>query len=352
MKTNFPNRIGYPFLLTALLLADGVYGAELHGAKDQGRLNLNWEDANAKLQQSLEVTGPWQTVNTAGVSFCETRLTGTGKFYRLMAPPAGKKWLTLAAVTMHGLPSTQTNLATMLERMSEAASLGADLIVFPEVALQQCPPWAQDGRPPTADEMAYMRDTAETVPGPSTDLLVAKAKELGIHAVLGMTEKDAAGTLYNAAVFLGPGGVIGSHHKSTPVGNDGKIWTKGTNLIQVFDSPLGRVGTLICAETGGESSSAATLPGARLAAAGADLIVTCSAWWTSASGLYDLATCTNAFRAARWFVIAEQVGPIGYAQCYGHSRIVDPYGNVIRDSGVKEGIILWPTDILIDGRAD
>jgi predicted amidohydrolase len=112
------------------------------------------------------------------------------------------------------------------------------------------------------------------------------------------------------------------------------------------------VGILICAETGGESGSSATLPGARLAAAGVDLIVTCSAWWTSVAGLYDLATCTNAVRAVRWHIIAEQVGRIGYANCYGHSRIVDPYGKVIRDSGVSQGIIIWPTDILIDAKPD
>lgn len=111
---------------------------------------------------------------------------------------------------------------------------------------------------------------------------------------------------------------------SHSIGHDDIPGYAGKQLIQVFESPLGQVGILIWAETGGESGSAATLRGARLAAAGADLIVTCSAWWTSAAGLYDLATCTNALRAARWHVIAEQVGRIGYAQYYGHGRIVDP----------------------------
>jgi predicted amidohydrolase len=47
-------------------------------------------------------------------------------------------------------------------------------------------------------------------------------------------------------------------------------------------------------------------------------------------------------------VIAEQVGLVGHAQCYGHSRIVDPHGTVICDSGTAEGLIVWSTDILVD----
>jgi predicted amidohydrolase len=338
-------------ILATVLLAHRASGTELQAVRDQGYLNLSWPDANAKLQEAFNLKGPWQTVNTAGVSSCRIRIAGARKFYRLMLPPTNKKWLTVAAVTMHGVANTETNLAKMHARMAQAAARGADLIVFPEVALQQCPPWAEYARAPTQTEMAYMRATAETVPGPSTDKLVAKAKELGIHVVFGMTEKDAATNLYNAAVFLGPGGVLGTHRKSIHVGNDSLIWSRGTNLIQVFDSPLGKAGMMICAEMGGECGCADMVPGPRLAAAGADFLVTSSAWWSSADYLYDIATNTNALKAARWHVVAEQVGLIGYAQCYGHSRIVDPRGSVVCDSGITEGIIVWPTDILIETTA-
>ena len=35
---------------------------------------------------------------------------------------------------------------------------------------------------------------------------MAKAKELNVFVVFGMTEQDTAGLLYNANVFLGPEG--------------------------------------------------------------------------------------------------------------------------------------------------
>ncbi len=334
--------------LSVLSLAHAATGPELRAGRDQQYLNFSWEPLDAKLSEALTLNGPWLTVNTAAVNSCRYRMTGARKFFRLTQPPPGKKWLTLAAVTMHGVPNTETNLATMFARMTEAASRGADLVVFPEVALQQCPPWAEYSRTPTPAEMAYMTNTAETVPGPSTDILVAKAKELGIHVVFGMTEKDEAGRIYNTAVFLGPGGVFGTHRKSIHVGNDSQIWSRGTQLIQVVASPLGKAGMMICAEMGGECGCIDTVPGPRLAAAGADFLVTSSAWWTGAAGLYDIATNTNALRASRWHVVAEQVGLIGYAQCYGHSRIVDPRGTVICDTGANEGLIMRATDILID----
>ncbi len=64
--------------------------------------------------------------------------------------------------------------------MEQAASNRVNLIVFPEVALQGCPGWRQDSTSPSPQEMAYTRHTAESVPGPSTSNVVAKAKALNL----------------------------------------------------------------------------------------------------------------------------------------------------------------------------
>ena len=339
-----------PCPMTAAVRGLATTGAELQGVVDQGWLNLSWVAPDAKLEAATTVAGPWQTVITTNSPYRlrVSNLANRCGFYRLQMPPPGRKWLTLAAVTMTSQTNTDANLQTFYSYMERAASNHVDLIVFPEVALQGCPPWAEYARPPTQTEMAYVRDTAEFVPGPSTDKLVAKARDLGIYVAFGMTEKDAAGNIYNSAVFLGPTAVIGTHRKSIQVGNDGLIWSRGTQLIQVFDSPLGRVGLMICAEMAGESASVTTVPGPRLAAQGADFLVTVSAWWTSAASNYDLATKENARQANRWHVVANQVGRIGYAQTYGYSRVVDPRGRVVCDTGTKEGLVLWATDNLIE----
>jgi hypothetical protein len=109
---------------------------------------------------------------------------------------------------------------------------------------------------PTPEEMAYVRQTAETIPGPSTSNLVAKANELNLFVAFGMTETDEADTLYNTSVFLGPQGVFGKHRKYHLWGDDGTggneplIWQRGPDEPAVVASPLGKVGLIICVEMG------------------------------------------------------------------------------------------------------
>jgi predicted amidohydrolase len=175
--------------------------------------------------------------------------------------------------------------------------------------------------------------------------VVAKAKELNLFVVFGMTEKDPAGLLYNANVFLGPEGVIGKHRKTFHVGNDGSIWSRSSGF-EVLDSPLCKIGLMICAELW----SVGSYPGPVLASQGADLLVTSSAWWTSVAGSWDECTVGNAVLSKRWHVVSQQVGTVGHAQVYGHSRVIDPKGKIVCDTGAMEGLVIWATDILINAR--
>ena len=336
----------FSLLLPTVLLRHAARAAELHGVMDQGFLNLSWETPDAKLEEAPKPAGPWQTVIATGSPYRlhpSASITNGGRFYRLKMPPLGKKWLTVAAVTMQSKTNTEANLQTFFSHMERAASNRVDLIVFPEVALQGCPGWREDDTKPSVQEMAYIQQTAETIPGQSTSNVVAKAKALNLFVVFGMTEKDQAGLLYNANVFLGPDGVIGKHRKTFFVGNDSLIWSSGSGY-GVLDSPLGKIGLMICAELWSNGN----LPGPVLARQGAELLVTSSAWWNRDASSWDAVTVANAMQSERWHVVSEQVGAVGHAQCYGHSQIVDPLGRIVCDTGAKEGLVMWPTDIMID----
>ena len=326
-------------LLLLLLLSSAAEAAELRGVLDGRYLNLSWEALDGQLQEAATPNGPWQMVTTAGCTY-RPATASAQKFYRLILPAPGKKWLTVAAVTMTSQTNTAANLQTFFSYMERAASNRVDLIVFPEVALQGCPGWRENSSPPSVQEMAYTRQTAETIPGQSTSNVVAKAKELGLFVVFGMTETDAAGLLYNANVFLGPAGVIGKHRKTFHVGNDGSIWSLSSGF-EVLASPLCKIGLMICAEM-------ALYPGPALAGQGADLLVTSSAWWTSVAYNWDLFTVGNAVQSKRWHVVSQQVGTVGHVQVYGHSRVVNPKGTIVCDTGATEGLVIWATDIMID----
>lgn len=335
--------LGTPALATVTVT--DVNPPELRAVLDGGYLNLDWGARDGKLQEAPTLNGPWETVTTALWSYRTVRAYPQ-RYYRLILPASGKKWLTVAAVTMTSQTDTEANLQTFFSYMERAASDRVDLIVFPEVALQGCPPWGRITWTPTAQEMAYVHQTAETVPGPSTSNLVAKASELNLYVVFGLTETDEAGHLYNTSVLLGPQGVLGKHRKyhlwdASYGGNEALIWELGPAVPAVIESPLGKVGLLICIEQAlGEDT--------RLVNAGADFLVSGSLWFTGAEGGWEDYTAGNARRTKRWYVATDQVGPVGHLTTIGRSRVVDPLGRIICDTGAKEGMVVCAMDLTID----
>lgn len=144
---------------------------------------------------------------------------------------------------------TAATLAKMTANIREAASQGADLVVFPEGALRgcgSCEECRQVGGP-----CAYHLAGAETVPGPSTEAILALAQEHDLYVVFGMPERDAEipDRLYNAAAVVGPEGILGTYRKvhlgTLPWVTEGLTYTPGTTL-PVFPTRFGPLGVQIC----------------------------------------------------------------------------------------------------------
>jgi len=257
-----------------------------------------------------------------------------------------KSLLTVATVCMNAAEDKDANIQTFFSYMEEAAAGGAHLIVFPEIALQQNPGWGTSAYKPNQEELDYVRNTAEEIPGDSTQRILEKAKELNIYVVFGMTEVSPDDdSLYNSSVFLGPDGIIGKYRKinlwdASLGGNEHLSWSRGKET-GVFDSPIGKVGLVICADMFRNL-------GPVLAKEGAELLVTASAWPANAGESYEQSTKRNASQAQLWHIVSNQIGAVGQATDYGHSRVIDPNGNIIADTGQKEGMIIVETGLLID----
>ena len=126
--------------------------------------------------------------------------------------------------------------------LAEATQHGAELVVFPEMA--------NTGyvEPFTNAEFARrMQEEAETVPGPTTDLLVEAARTGNVHVIVGLTRRHDTipGVLYNSAVLIGPDGIIGIHDKVHAAMDEKNYFVAG-NTIDVFDTDLGRIALEIC----------------------------------------------------------------------------------------------------------
>jgi nitrilase len=135
--------------------------------------------------------------------------------------------------------------------IGEAAAAGAQLVVFPEAIVPGYPDWVWR-RPAWSDAVWYRRlhDQAVDIPGPATERLAAAARESRMWVAVGVTERTASGTLYNAILYLDPQGEIaGVHRKLVPTGGERTIWGNGDgSTLTVVNTAFGRVGGLICWE--------------------------------------------------------------------------------------------------------
>lgn len=120
------------------------------------------------------------------------------------------------------------NFAEIAALARKAGAEGADLVVFPELAITGL------GDPATS---------AQPIPGPVTDRLEELAAELGLYVVCGLAER-AGDTLYNSACLVAPDGDI-SVYRKTHLTDDERSWATAGGGWTVVDTPIGRIGLLI-----------------------------------------------------------------------------------------------------------
>jgi predicted amidohydrolase len=131
----------------------------------------------------------------------------------------------------------ERNTEELLALVEQAAGKGARLIVTPEMGITgYC--WF---------DRAEVRPFVETVPGDVTDRFGEVARRHDCYIVIGLPEVDRETNLfYNAAVLVGPKGVVGKHRKTHPYISEPKWSAPGNVGHQVFDTPVGRIALLIC----------------------------------------------------------------------------------------------------------
>ncbi len=149
----------------------------------------------------------------------------------------------------------ERSLEKALDRIADAARVGAKLIVFPEAYLSGYPKESSFGalvglRSSEGREL-YRRyaESAVDVPGPVVDKLARASKAAKAHVVIGVIERDG-GTLYCTILFFSPDGhYLGKHRKLMPTASERLIWGFGDgSTLSVFETDIGRLGAVICWE--------------------------------------------------------------------------------------------------------
>ena len=137
------------------------------------------------------------------------------------------------------LGDSSANLERAIPYIAKAAGQGAELVMFPELYLQGY----------RADELNAT--TAEPIPGPSTERLLAEARKHDIYIVMGMArlEVDYPHLVYNSLCFIGPEGMV-EYYDKIHLGTfhpymEGVYFAPGQRT-PVFDTRFGRVSLQIC----------------------------------------------------------------------------------------------------------
>ncbi len=139
--------------------------------------------------------------------------------------------------------------------IDEASRNGAQLIVFPEAYIPTYPYWYPEGHALWGRWVYSWRDLLRNsveIPSQDTEVLCQAARKAGACVVMGLNERDSLsqGTIYNTMLFIDRDGtILGSHRKLMPTSHERVFWGRGDGSgLNVFQTHLGRISGLICAE--------------------------------------------------------------------------------------------------------
>jgi len=223
--------------------------------------------------------------------------------------------LALAQISCKQGDKTQ-NLKKIEETAKKAQSQNADLVIFPELSLTGY----------VVRDQIY--ELAETIPGPSTNVIHKIAKRLKTYVIFGMPEltEKAHATIYNTSVLIGPEGLIGKYRKmylpTHSIFEEKRYFRPGYQSA-AFLTELGKIGLIICYDIFFPEVSRLT----RLE--GAQLIVCISASPAIRRMFFEVLTVARAIENATFLAYVNLVGIEDGLQFWGGSRLIGPQGKIL-----------------------
>ncbi len=174
--------------------------------------------------------------------------------------PQTARWVKAAVVqAAPAMLDAEGSIEQVAAWTAKSAKEGAQLVLFPEAFISAYPRGLSFGtrvgiRQDWGREVfaQYWEGSIE-VPSPATERLGAIAREHGVVLAVGVVERDSefsGGTLFCTLLYFSPEGrLMGKHRKIKPTAAERLVWGEGDgSTIPVFETPLGKVGGLICWE--------------------------------------------------------------------------------------------------------
>lgn len=247
--------------------------------------------------------------------------------------------VSVAAIQMVSGTSLEANIGRASELIAEAAERGARLILLPEYF---CFMGQHD-----ADKLSIQEKPGS---GPIQDFLAETARKHGIWLLGGTLPLQSEDTdrIYNTMLVFDPQGRQAARYdkihlfgfrKGDESYDEAVSIRPGTNAAQVFDAGFGRVGLSICYDL--------RFPELYRAMGDVALMVVPAAFtYTTGSAHWEILLRARAIENQCYVLAAAQGGKHQNGRrTWGHSMIVDPWGDVISSLPEGEGCVSGNIDL-------
>ncbi len=238
----------------------------------------------------------------------------------------------IALIQQHATPDQEENTERGFQATEEAASRGARLVVFSELAFLRFFPQKKRQQQPAPH--------AETIPGPTTELFSGLARRHGMVIVLNLFEREGNRTYDSSPVIDADGRLIGVtrmvHIMEGPCYHETDYYHPGDHGATVFDTAAGRLGVAICYDRHYPEYMRA------LGVKGAEIVVVPQAGsvgeWPP--GVFEAELQVAGFQNGYFTALANRVGPEECLTFAGESFVTDPMGRVVARAPAGEDHVL------------
>jgi len=215
----------------------------------------------------------------------------------------------------------QKNLKLWCEQIDAAGKFGLDIVCLGEAIL-------------AVGTSATLKDRAQPIPGPISDVLAEAARRNNIWVVAGLTELDGE-IVYNTAVLLNRSGEIAGKYRKVHLPRE--EWKKGIrpgDEYPVFETDFGKVAIQICYDWFfPEAAEIFALKGAE--------IIFAPTWGNTLPDEEGRVDGESTFR-----VRARDNGVYMVPSVYdGNSMVIDQMGRILASNKGKEGVFWAEIDL-------
>ena len=247
-----------------------------------------------------------------------------------------KKKTTIGLIQIKVSNNPITNIENSIKKIKEAAKKNAKIICLPELFLS--PYFCQ-----TENHSKFK--LAEKIPGPMTNTYCKLAKELSVILMISLFEKKLTGFHHNTSIVINEKGKIISKYRKMHIPDDPGYYEKfyfspGDLGFKSTKTRYGKIGSLICWDQWFPEAARLT------ALKGAEILFypTAIGWHPKEKKKFGKAQLNAWITMQRSHAVANGVyvaaiNRIGFEkiknrkiQFWGNSIIIDPYGNILRQS--------------------